>query len=316
MVEEWSRVVSQTVQVEGKEVSILITEYYTADQPGAPKRCKFSGPNGLFASSWPEMLEKLGIAPPSLPALPKASRSRVDEAGLKRPSEYSQEREIATAEARESDPLVDAHEPPRMDTDSKSNPARDAANPVAVNDPPKRVLWQTRPGPFLPKNRKLRTDPKRLDEIDSLEVQMGLLWWAEQVKQGYPERYEALFDREKYQALLDREDVEEPVPEPDKAPRCRFIKSDGQTCAAYAIKNKRLCYFHSQTSDGRKKKKLRPLQVPVLEDDLAVQMTVTNICRGLAEESLEPKRAATLLYGLQVATAALRRNAAKKEINV
>jgi len=96
-------------------------------------------------------------------------------------------------------------------------------------------------------------------------------------------------------------------------PRCQFIKSDGETCGSYAVKNKRFCYFHGQTAEGRKKNRKKASYIPVLEDDLAVQMAVTNICRGLAEESLEPKRAATLLYRLQVATVALRQK--RKSVN-
>jgi hypothetical protein len=55
--------------------------------------------------------------------------------------------------------------------------------------------------------------------------------------------------------------------------------------------------------------------MPVLEDDLAIQMAVTNICRQLANETIEPKRATSLLYGIQVASAAVRRAMQNRRIS-
>jgi hypothetical protein len=99
------------------------------------------------------------------------------------------------------------------------------------------------------------------------------------------------------------------VVEPD-VPRCQFIRADGSTCGSPSLKNRRLCYFHSQTADGRKEKgapsQPPSFHLPVLEDDRAIQMAVTNVCRSLVEETLDSRRAATLLYGLKVASSALR----------
>jgi len=53
------------------------------------------------------------------------------------------------------------------------------------------------------------------------------------------------------------------------------------------------------------------LELPVLEDDLAIQITVTNVCRQPASGPLDTKRASLLLYGLQVASVAVRRMAQK-----
>ena len=159
-------------------------------------------------------------------------------------------------------------------------------------------------------------------ERNSVVEDMEVVWWAERTRILYPERYAAALDPEKCREYMDKNDYwdegqresfgeweQVDGAEASDAPRCQFIKSDGDTCGSYAVKNKRFCYFHSQTAEGRKKKRKKASYIPVLEDDLAVQMAVTNICRGLAEETLERKRAATLLYGLQVATVALRRKA-------
>lgn len=164
-------------------------------------------------------------------------------------------------------------------------------------------------------------DPRQLSET---ELDMRMIWWAEYLRQSQPDLYEAAIDSVKREAYVDNLTGQERLTKEeqtaiDTAPRCRFIKMDGESCGAFALKNNRFCYFHLRTSDGRKRKRrTKALSIPVLEDDLAVKMTVTQICRGLANESIDTKRASVLLYGLQVATAALRRikqpaNAAKEE---
>ncbi len=99
------------------------------------------------------------------------------------------------------------------------------------------------------------------------------------------------------------------------APRCQFTKNDGIGCGSPALKNRAFCYFHSRTPDGRKRKisvALKPTlcEVPVLKDDNAIRVAVSNVCRGLADKTLDSRRASTLLYGLQIASAALRRHRA------
>jgi hypothetical protein len=164
------------------------------------------------------------------------------------------------------------------------------------------------------------------EEVEEPINSMRLVWWGEYIKTVYPELAAAALDPEKYQAYIDNYDHDKPIPlnEPDEkartaddAPRCRFIKADGKQCGSPALRRKRFCYFHSKTAEDRKSKKTAsagsraaarsPLEMPVLEDDLAIQMAVSNICRQLANESIDPKRAATLLYGIQVATIAVRR---------
>jgi len=159
---------------------------------------------------------------------------------------------------------------------------------------------------------------------------MRLVWWGEYIKVVYPELAAAALDEEKYRAYMDNYDPENPVPicDPDEedeakpvasdAPRCRFIKADGEQCGAPALKKQRLCYFHSKTAGGRTRRKKTGaesgapgsvLEMPVLEDDRAIQMAVTNICRQLLNQNIEPKVASSLLYGLQVASVAVRRGA-------
>jgi len=157
---------------------------------------------------------------------------------------------------------------------------------------------------------------------------MRLVWWGEYIKAVYPELAAAALDPQKYEAYIQNYDYEKPIPlnetddeqksgSADDAPRCQFIKADGQQCGSPALRRKRFCYFHSKTAEERKPKKTKsedsraaarsPLEMPVLEDDLAISMAVSNICRQLANETIDPKRATTLLYGMQVAAVAVRR---------
>src|SRR5690242_10398828 len=59
---EWDKRVTRTVLVRGEEVPITICEHYTEASGGAPVSTKVIGPNGLITSSYPEMLERLGVA--------------------------------------------------------------------------------------------------------------------------------------------------------------------------------------------------------------------------------------------------------------
>jgi hypothetical protein len=166
---------------------------------------------------------------------------------------------------------------------------------------------------------------------------MRLVWWGEYIKAVYPQLAAAALDEEKYREYMENYDPENPVPidtgEEDEeaqpvaadSPRCQFIKADGETCCSPALKRMRFCYFHSKTAGGRKRRKngkadsrTEPragLEMPVLEDDLAIQMAVTNICRQLANETIEPKRATSLLYGIQVASTAVRRAMQNRRIS-
>ena len=97
------------------------------------------------------------------------------------------------------------------------------------------------------------------------------------------------------------------------APRCQFTRDDGTACGSPALKNRAFCYFHGRTPDGRKRKtsgtaKAMPCQVSSLSDDDAIRVAAMNVCRGLADKTLDSKLAGTLLYGLQIASAALRRS--------
>ena len=88
----------------------------------------------------------------------------------------------------------------------------------------------------------------------------------------------------------------------NRAPRCQHIKTNGLRCGSPAMRNRRLCFYHQQFEALRPKKSL-----PSLADTEGVQAAISHICRLLIEDRIEHKTAALLLYGLQTASANLKR---------
>ena len=107
-------------------------------------------------------------------------------------------------------------------------------------------------------------------------------------------------------------------------PTCDHIKANGITCQSPAIKNSDFCYFHTRdrqrqanlrqarevklshrhghfTEDDIDAEILESLELPLLEDANAIQVALSNLLRAIASNHLEERRAALLLYGLQIA---------------
>jgi hypothetical protein len=122
---------------------------------------------------------------------------------------------------------------------------------------------------------------------------------------------------------------------------CRFIRINGQRCGSPALSGKPFCYFHHRDVDRHRTisgkqpfdlsripadhleaaktdtliaryYNLVPetgplyLELPPLEDRPSVQVALSMIVCALAQGRIDPKRANSLLYGLQVASANLR----------
>ncbi len=382
---EWDKRTPCVVQVNGKEVLIEICEHYTEATGGAPVSTKFVGPDGLVTFTYPEMLERLGVAreqqqsalgPPQADISAKQKTPKVSTPVLATADAdcedlvISQDGNLVAHSAQEDlSPVVDDRQQAEVQPAavSASDPAQSAAGGSMQKQDLQSVVGPSRANPpslksddatdvvVASQNGKSKTgDARALDARDMEEAKtrgeefetrhpwfwedpdeeldeplnsMRLVWWGEYIKAVYPELAAAALDPQKFEAYIDNYDHERPIPlnEPDEqgkrsadaAPRCRFIKADGEQCGSPALRRKRFCYFHSKTAEDRKRKKPRSdaspaaarsvLEMPVLEDDLAIQMAVSNICRQLANETIDPKRAATLLYGMQVAAVAVRR---------
>ena len=125
---------------------------------------------------------------------------------------------------------------------------------------------------------------------------------------------------------------------------CAHYKTNGEQCEAVALKDDTFCYFHSRdrqrvavierfhrqrvsrlnagmpANECHKQNAfnseifnecsaalLHALELPVLEDAAAIQITVTNIIRMIALQQIDRPSAGLMLYGLQIASGTLPR---------
>lgn len=107
-------------------------------------------------------------------------------------------------------------------------------------------------------------------------------------------------------------------------PICQHVKTNGSVCESPALKDSSFCYFHQRdrqrlrnlqqarevklsrsrgrgTEDDLNAEILESLQLPLLEDPAAIQVVLTNVARAIAGHHIAERRAALLLYGLQIA---------------
>lgn len=125
---------------------------------------------------------------------------------------------------------------------------------------------------------------------------------------------------------------------------CLHYKTNGEQCRAFALKEQDFCYFHLRdrqrlavidrfqrdrvlrlnagmpAHECHRQNKfddkifnecsaalLHALELPVLEDANAIQITVTNIVRLIALQQIDRPSAGLILYGLQIASGTLSR---------
>ena len=88
---------------------------------------------------------------------------------------------------------------------------------------------------------------------------------------------------------------------PETPAQCEHIKTNGVRCGSPALRGRRYCYFHYNL--------IRPRVnvFPLLEDANAIQLELGEVIRGLIDQRLDTKRAALILYALQIASGNLRR---------
>jgi len=122
---------------------------------------------------------------------------------------------------------------------------------------------------------------------------------------------------------------------------CRHIRANGTRCRSFALTGHTLCYWHHDISArhralnpasivlpesipeqhrslellqrdplmaqyyGLKDQIHGPIQIdfPALEDRESIQVAISMLVSALGKNRLDPKRAGTILYGLQVASA-------------
>ena len=107
-------------------------------------------------------------------------------------------------------------------------------------------------------------------------------------------------------------------------PTCDHAKTSGTMCESPALKGSRFCYFHQRdlqrqsnfrqardikthrrnghfTEDDLNAEILESLQLPLFEDANAIQVALSNLARAIAGNHIAERRAALLLYSLQIA---------------
>jgi hypothetical protein len=76
----------------------------------------------------------------------------------------------------------------------------------------------------------------------------------------------------------------------------------GGQCHGYSLQGGNLCYFHNRQRLAAQKpaSPMDSIEIPLLEDRCAIQVTITGILRAIVNKTIDRPRAALLLYGLQL----------------
>ena len=87
-----------------------------------------------------------------------------------------------------------------------------------------------------------------------------------------------------------------------QAPRCMHVRANGVRCGSPAMRGDAFCFFHDRLYN-------RPAEdsFPFLEDAASIQMAIMQVLDGLRRGKLEKGVANSLLFGLQTASANLKR---------
>ena len=110
---------------------------------------------------------------------------------------------------------------------------------------------------------------------------------------------------------------------------CRHIRVSGDRCGSPALNSGVFCYYHVQLESRHRAPQPQPLETilhpmtlqdgnqrdpipaaesvqldfPPLEDRNSIQLALSMLITALAQDRLDPRRAAMILYGLQIASA-------------
>jgi len=94
---------------------------------------------------------------------------------------------------------------------------------------------------------------------------------------------------------------------------CQHVRENGTFCGSGAVKGRAYCYFHLRVrarhlamAQAQSQEKPWHPELPPLEDMHAVQVALMQVADALAQDAIDPRRAALLLYALQQAASNLR----------
>lgn len=96
--------------------------------------------------------------------------------------------------------------------------------------------------------------------------------------------------------------------------QCRHIFTDGHRCGSPCLRGEELCYYHHTTRKPvtgarRRRSRRSAFDLPLPEDRSAIQSSIGQVLQRIASNDLDSRRAGLLLYGLQIASLNLPREA-------
>ena len=102
------------------------------------------------------------------------------------------------------------------------------------------------------------------------------------------------------------------MPEP-KRYQCRHIFTDGHRCGSPCLRHEEFCYYHHTTrrpieAPHARRARQTHFDLPLPEDRSAIQQAIGQVLLAIAANTLDPRRAGLLLYGLQIASSNLPRH--------
>ena len=83
---------------------------------------------------------------------------------------------------------------------------------------------------------------------------------------------------------------------------CRHIKPAGQRCKSPALRGNAFCYYHARLHSESKSGFANNFALPVPEDAAAIQESLGRLFNAILTASIDSKKTAQLLWGLQIAS--------------
>ncbi len=113
--------------------------------------------------------------------------------------------------------------------------------------------------------------------------------------------------------------MSEPNPEPSTRFQCRHVLADGHRCGSASLRLEEFCYFHHTSrrpvqNPRRRRSRQSTFTLPIPEDRSSIQISIGEIIGRIASNDIDPRRAALLLYALQIAASNLPRQAVPKSV--
>src|SRR6266851_7886391 len=103
------------------------------------------------------------------------------------------------------------------------------------------------------------------------------------------------------------QDAESTTTNQHKQYQCRHIFTDGRRCSSPCLRHEEFCYYHHTTrkpvaNPKQRRNRRSTFHLPLPEDRSAIQSSIGQVLQRIASNDIDPRRAALLLYGLQIAS--------------